>query len=66
MGRFVGWLTVLIGVGALVYSVWLIDGNSQMQTWGFGMLAGSLPSIMFMQGMRVLDRHPKKKKVVVK
>jgi len=64
--RFGGWLLVLGGLGILTYSIWLLSTHQELQSWQLGMTLGVGVGIIAMQGRRVLDRNPRKKKVLIK
>jgi hypothetical protein len=63
VARLGGWLLVLLGLGALGYSAWAMLVYPEMQLWGWALIAGAVTTATAMQGVRVLDRNARRKKV---
>jgi len=61
MKRFAGWALAWVGLGALLYVIWYFTRN--IQPWGLVLAAGVVTSVVMMQGLRIVDRNPRKTKL---
>lgn len=61
MKRFAGWVLAWIGLGSLAYAIWFF--TNYPKPWGLVLGAGVVTSVVMMQGLRVVDRNPRKTKL---
>lgn len=61
MKRFSGWALAWVGFGSLLYVIWYLTKNTQ--PWGLVLAAGVVTTVIMMQGLRVVDRNPRKTKL---
>jgi 1,4-dihydroxy-2-naphthoate octaprenyltransferase len=59
--RFSGWVVAWIGLLALVYAIYFFTRNPQ--PWGYVLGAGVITAVVMMQGLRIVDRNPRKVKL---
>jgi peptidoglycan/LPS O-acetylase OafA/YrhL len=59
--RLAGWALAWIGFLALLYAIWTF--NDQPRPWALVLAVGVVVSVIMMQGLRIVDRNPRKTKL---
>jgi hypothetical protein len=59
--RLAGWVLAWIGFLALLYAIWTF--NDQPRHWALVLGVGVVVSVIMMQGLRIVDRNPRKTKL---